>query len=116
MCYFSLTVFLWSVILGLPLKQEQYDFLYAALEAAYPIQNGEVKKPAEPTEDTVQVINESTALISPSTDAAPKEESPKESTDPPPPEEGATEAEASSEPEKTPSENTTNGPTATIEV
>ncbi|KAM9460771.1 receptor-type tyrosine-protein phosphatase C [Clarias gariepinus] len=102
--------------LGVINSVDQYDFLYGALEAAYPIQNGEVKKPAEPTEDTVQVINESTALISPSTDAAPKEESPKESTDPPPPEEGATEAEASSEPEKTPSENTTNGPTATIEV
>ncbi|XP_053368952.1 receptor-type tyrosine-protein phosphatase C [Clarias gariepinus] len=102
--------------LGVINSVDQYDFLYGALEAAYPIQNGEVKKPAEPTEDTVQVINESTALISPSTDAASKEESPKESTDPPPPEEGATEAEASSEPEKTPSENTTNGPTATIEV
>ncbi|XP_060797764.1 receptor-type tyrosine-protein phosphatase C isoform X4 [Neoarius graeffei] len=92
---------------------EQYEFLYAALEAAFPVQNGEVKKPSEAPADSVQVVNESTALISPNTDAAAKE-STKEGSDSASPEEGAT--EASSEPEKGLSESTTNGPTVTVEV
>lgn len=95
------------------LKQEQYEFLYSALEAAYPVQNGEVKKASEAPVDSVQVVDESTALISPSTEAVTKESS-SEGTEPAPPEEGAT--EASSEPEKNPSESTANGPTATVEV
>lgn len=77
------------------------------------MQNGEVKKPSEAPADSVQVVNESTALISPNTDAAAKE-STKEGSDSASPEEGAT--EASSEPEKGLSESTTNGPTVTVEV
>ncbi|NP_001186992.1 receptor-type tyrosine-protein phosphatase C precursor [Ictalurus punctatus] len=119
--------------LGMINTLEQYEFLYAALEAAYPVQNGEVKKPSEAPADSVQIINESTALIptNPSTDAEhqestkekpseestkekPSEESTKEGTDSTSPEEGVT--ESSSEPEKALSENTTNGPTATVEV
>lgn len=95
------------------LKQEQYNFLYAALEVAYPVQNGEVKKPSEAPADTVQVINESTALISPKTGTA-TEESTKEGTGSVSPEEGAT--EANTEPEKSLSESTPNGPTATAEA
>ncbi|XP_059399381.1 receptor-type tyrosine-protein phosphatase C [Carassius carassius] len=40
---------------------EQYQFLYAALEGAFPVQNGAVKTP--PAKDTAQVINETTALL-----------------------------------------------------
>ncbi|KAI5610225.1 receptor-type tyrosine-protein phosphatase C isoform X1 [Silurus asotus] len=99
--------------LGMINTLEQYEFLYTALEGAYPMQNGEVKKPSEAPADSVQVVNESTALITPSTDAVTTESAP-ESTDPAPPEEGATEAKP--EPEKTVSESTTNGPTTTVEV
>ncbi|XP_060732492.1 receptor-type tyrosine-protein phosphatase C isoform X7 [Tachysurus vachellii] len=99
--------------MGMLTTFEQYNFLYAALEVAYPVQNGEVKKPSEAPADTVQVINESTALISPSTGTA-TEESTKEGTGSVPPEEGAT--EASTEPEKSLSESTPNGPTATAEA
>ncbi|KAF7703629.1 hypothetical protein HF521_022636 [Silurus meridionalis] len=99
--------------LGMINTVEQYEFLYTALEAAYPMQNGEVKKPSEAPADSVQVVNESTALITPSTDAV-TTESAQESTDPAPPEEGTTEAKT--EPEKAVSESTTNGPTTTVEV
>ncbi|KAB5559426.1 hypothetical protein PHYPO_G00028890 [Pangasianodon hypophthalmus] len=99
--------------LGMINTSEQYEFLYAALEVAYPVQNGEVKKPSEAPNDSVQVINESTALIDPSTDAA-TTKSASEDTVSASPEEGAT--EASSEPEKGLSESATNGPTATVEV
>ncbi|MCI4383758.1 hypothetical protein PGIGA_G00030160 [Pangasianodon gigas] len=99
--------------LGMINTSEQYEFLYAALEVAYPVQNGEVKKPSEAPTDSVQVINESTALIDPSTDAA-TTKSTSEDTVSASPEEGAT--EASSEPEKGLSESATNGPTATVEV
>ncbi|XP_052395198.1 receptor-type tyrosine-protein phosphatase C isoform X6 [Carassius gibelio] len=40
---------------------EQYQFLYAALEGAFPVQNGAVKTPS--AKDTAQVINETTALL-----------------------------------------------------
>ncbi|XP_043079358.1 LOW QUALITY PROTEIN: receptor-type tyrosine-protein phosphatase C [Puntigrus tetrazona] len=40
---------------------EQYQFIYAALEGAFPVQNGAVKSP--PANDTAQVINETTALL-----------------------------------------------------
>ncbi|KAK3561389.1 hypothetical protein QTP86_000586 [Hemibagrus guttatus] len=94
---------------------EQYKFLYAALEAAYPVQNGEVKKPGEAPADTVQVINESTALITPSTGSATEESmASKEGTNSVSPEEGAT--EASKEPEKVLNESTPNGPTASTEA
>lgn len=77
------------------------------------MQNGEVKKAGEAPADSVQVVNESTALISPSTEVAAKE-STNEGTDSVPPEEGAT--EPSSEPEKGLSESTSNGPVATAEA
>lgn len=73
-----------------------------------------MKKVSAAPADSVQVIDESTALISPSTDAATKESTETKGTDSAPPEEGA--PEASSEPEKSPSESTTNGPTAAVEV
>lgn len=103
-----------SIYTNSPLKQEQYEFLYAALEAAYPVQNGEVKKASVAHADSVQVIDESTALINPSTHAAPKQSTETDGTDSSPPKEGA--PEASGEPENSPSESTSNGPTVTVEV
>uniref|UniRef100_A0A8C2IIM6 Receptor-type tyrosine-protein phosphatase C n=1 Tax=Cyprinus carpio TaxID=7962 RepID=A0A8C2IIM6_CYPCA len=47
---------------GIVETTEQYQFLYAALEGAFPVQNGAVKTP--PANDTAQVINETTALLS----------------------------------------------------
>ncbi|XP_051980081.1 receptor-type tyrosine-protein phosphatase C-like isoform X6 [Xyrauchen texanus] len=41
---------------------EQYQFLYTALEGAFPVQNGGMKTPA--ANDGVQIINETTALLS----------------------------------------------------
>uniref|UniRef100_W5LE63 protein-tyrosine-phosphatase n=1 Tax=Astyanax mexicanus TaxID=7994 RepID=W5LE63_ASTMX len=52
---------------GMITSPEQYQFLYAALEAAFPVQNGEVKKETA-SPDTVQIINEETALISAATE------------------------------------------------
>uniref|UniRef100_A0A671PKR4 Receptor-type tyrosine-protein phosphatase C n=1 Tax=Sinocyclocheilus anshuiensis TaxID=1608454 RepID=A0A671PKR4_9TELE len=40
---------------------EQYQFLYSALEAAFPVQNGAVK--TTPAKDSAQVISETTALL-----------------------------------------------------
>lgn len=77
------------------------------------MQNGEVKKVSEAPADSVQVINESTALITLSADAATKESADK-GTDSASPEVEA--AEADSEPEKSPSESTSNGQTLTVEV
>ncbi|TSW35257.1 Receptor-type tyrosine-protein phosphatase C [Bagarius yarrelli] len=91
----------------------QYEFLYDALEAAYPLQNGELKKPSGAPADLIQLINESTALISPSTDTG-TEERTKETTDSIHPEDGAT--EANHEPEKPLGEKTSNGPTSVLEV
>ncbi|XP_051549220.1 receptor-type tyrosine-protein phosphatase C-like isoform X8 [Myxocyprinus asiaticus] len=41
---------------------EQYQFLYTALEGAFPVQNGGIKTPA--SNDKVQIVNETTALLS----------------------------------------------------
>uniref|UniRef100_A0A4W4F347 protein-tyrosine-phosphatase n=1 Tax=Electrophorus electricus TaxID=8005 RepID=A0A4W4F347_ELEEL len=70
---------------------EQYQFLYEALQAAFPVQNGEVKKAAASPDS-----NPNAATASPS------------------PQEGT--CESSCVPEKAPSETTTNGPTVTVEV
>lgn len=77
------------------------------------MQNGEVKKASEAPADSVQVINESTALITLGADAAAKESADK-GPDSASPEEGA--AEADSEPQKSPSERTSNGQTLTVDI
>ncbi|XP_051978116.1 LOW QUALITY PROTEIN: receptor-type tyrosine-protein phosphatase C [Xyrauchen texanus] len=41
---------------------EQYQFLYTALEGAFPVQNGSTKTPA--STNSVQIVNETTALLS----------------------------------------------------
>ncbi len=107
-------------------SQEQYQFLYTALEGAFPLQNGTVKTP--PANDTTQVINETTALLdepngtsaadqkeaeeskaterSDKPDSGSKQEAKESSTAVAPPAEG----------EKPSTEATTNGPAATAEV
>ncbi|KAI4894194.1 hypothetical protein NFI96_025616 [Prochilodus magdalenae] len=108
---------------GMITSLEQYQFLYAALEVAFPVQNGEVKKNAA-SPDTVQVINEETALISATSEDQEGADSSQQAE-----QQAATEAskateaseankasEASEQPEKASSESTTNGPTVTVEV
>nr|XP_055073127.1 receptor-type tyrosine-protein phosphatase C [Misgurnus anguillicaudatus] len=123
---------------------EQYQFLYTALEGAFPVQNGGIKSQAS---DSIQIINETTALLSEqasSTNTDQKEEEekkeetskPKESeeqkdTDAPAPPADApaadatatATAESSTSPsppegdnEKPSTEGTTNGPTVTVDV
>lgn len=41
--------------------QEQYQFLYDALESAFPVQNGEVKAVKSSAADLVQLVNETKA-------------------------------------------------------
>ncbi|KAL7866748.1 hypothetical protein AOLI_G00145620 [Acnodon oligacanthus] len=105
---------------------EQYQFLYAALEVAFPVQNGEVKKSAA-TPDTVQVINEQTSLISATSEDQEGTESSQqveqkadaEATEAAKPAEPAMPTETavtSEQTEKVPSESTTNGPTVSVEV
>ncbi|XP_037400953.1 receptor-type tyrosine-protein phosphatase C isoform X8 [Pygocentrus nattereri] len=117
---------------GMITSLEQYQFLYAALEVAFPVQNGEVKKSAT-TPDTVQVINEQTALMSATTedqevaessqqveqkaDAEPTEAAkPTEPTEPMKPAETTMTSESSEQTEKAPSESPTNGPAVSVEV
>lgn len=123
---------------------EQYQFLYTALEGAFPVQNGGIKSQAS---DSIQIINETTALLSEqasSTNTDQKEEEekkeetskPKESEEqkdtdaPAPPADAAAAdatatatAESSTSPsppegdnEKPSTEGTTNGPTVTVDV
>ncbi|KAL7854504.1 hypothetical protein SRHO_G00166940 [Serrasalmus rhombeus] len=117
---------------GMITSLEQYQFLYAALEVAFPVQNGEVKKSAT-TPDTMQVINEQTALMSATTedqevaessqqveqkaDAEPTEAAkPTEPTEPMKPAETTMTSESSEQTEKAPSESPTNGPAVSVEV
>uniref|UniRef100_A0A8C1ZUE5 Receptor-type tyrosine-protein phosphatase C n=1 Tax=Cyprinus carpio TaxID=7962 RepID=A0A8C1ZUE5_CYPCA len=128
---------------GIVETTEQYQFLYAALEGAFPVQNGAVKTP--PANDTAQVINETTALLSEpnstsgadqkeaeeSKAAVSSEQEAKESSEQEAKESSEQEAKQSSdqeakesstaeappaEGEKPSTEGTTNGPAATVEL
>lgn len=120
---------------------EQYQFLYTALEGAFPVQNGDIKSQAS---DSIQIINETTALLSEqasSTNTDQKEEEKKEETSKPkeseeqkdtdapapPADAPAADATATEESSTSPSppegdnekpstEGTTNGPTVTVDV
>lgn len=50
-----------STQICLCLLQEQYQFLYSALESVFPIQNGEVKAAKGSEADSVQIVNETKA-------------------------------------------------------
>lgn len=124
---------------------EQYQFLYTALEGAFPVQNGGIKSQGS---DSIQIINETTALLSEqasntNTDqkeekeeetSKPKESSEQKDTDAPadapaappadaPAADATAKEESSTSPsppegdnEKPSTEGTTNGPTVTVEV
>lgn len=113
--------------------QEQYQFLYTAIEGAFPVQNGTVKTPT--AKDAAQIVNETTALLTEpnrkdgAEQKAAEEESKapdskaEESKAPDSSEQQASEsstaaaspAEGDSE-KPTTTEGTTNGPAATVEV
>uniref|UniRef100_A0A673IQG7 Receptor-type tyrosine-protein phosphatase C n=1 Tax=Sinocyclocheilus rhinocerous TaxID=307959 RepID=A0A673IQG7_9TELE len=100
---------------------EQYQFLYSALEAAFPVQNGAVK--TTPAKDNAQVISETTALLTEpnSTSGADQKEAEKstaaESSEQEAKESSTAEAPpAEGDGEKTTTEGTPNGPAATVEV
>lgn len=113
--------------------QEQYQFLYTAIEGAFPVQNGSVKTPT--ANDTAQIINETTALLAEPNSTtgaeqkkaeeeskAPDNKTPDDKT-PDSSEQQASEsstaaaspAEGDSE-KTTTTEGTTNGPAATVDV
>ncbi|KAK7126948.1 hypothetical protein R3I94_018204 [Phoxinus phoxinus] len=103
---------------------EQYQFLYTAIEGAFPVQNGSVKTPTG--NDTAQIVNETTALLvepNSTTGAEQKKAEEEESKAPDSSEQQASEsstaaaspAEGDSE-KTTTTEDNTNGPAATTEV
>lgn len=114
--------------------QEQYQFLYTAIEGAFPVQNGTVKTPT--ANDTAQIVNETTALLTEPNSkdgaeqkaaAAEEESKAPESKAPESSEQQASESStaaatpAEGDSEKTTTtegttEGTTNGPAATVEV
>ncbi|XP_067272158.1 receptor-type tyrosine-protein phosphatase C isoform X3 [Pseudorasbora parva] len=97
---------------------EQYQFLYTALESAFPVQNGAVKTP--PANDSVQVISETTALLTePNSTTGADQKVAEDSKATESSEQGATENSSTAAPspaegdgEKTSTEGTTNGPAA----
>uniref|UniRef100_A0A673LUG5 Receptor-type tyrosine-protein phosphatase C n=1 Tax=Sinocyclocheilus rhinocerous TaxID=307959 RepID=A0A673LUG5_9TELE len=95
---------------------EQYQFLYTALEGAFPVQNGAVKTP--PANDTTQVINETTALLDEPNSTSGADQ--KEAEESKAAESSEQEAKESSTAEAPPAEgekpSTTNGPAATVEL
>lgn len=106
----------------------QYRFLYDAVEAVFPVQNGEVKPVQAPAADSVQIVNETKAAeqkdggkteapaSTTSNDQQPAaENTPLVSSGDK--EQKTEEAEKESTPtEKTPLDDTSNGPTVTLEV
>ncbi|ROL40752.1 Receptor-type tyrosine-protein phosphatase C [Anabarilius grahami] len=101
---------------------EQYQFLYTAIEGAFPVQNGAIKTPT--ATDSAQVINETTALLTEAnstTGADQKEAEDSKATESS--EQEATEnstaapSPAEGDGEKTTTEGPNNGPAATtVEV
>ncbi|KAM9358392.1 receptor-type tyrosine-protein phosphatase C [Symphorus nematophorus] len=59
---------------------EQYQFLYDALEGAFPVQNGDVKAVQAAAADSMQVVNETKAAEQPAEEKAEKAEQPASTT------------------------------------
>ncbi|XP_048019613.1 receptor-type tyrosine-protein phosphatase C isoform X4 [Megalobrama amblycephala] len=106
---------------------EQYQFLYTAIEGAFPVQNGAIKTPT--ATDSAQVINETTALLTKANsttgadqkeaeDSKATESSEQEATENSAATENSTAAPSPAEGdgEKTTTEGPTNGPAATTTV
>lgn len=106
--------------------QEQYQFLYKALEGAFPVQNGEVKQVKSAAVASVEIVNETKAGEAEKQPEEKKAEEPASTTS------SNQQAEAESTPlvaesekekkeeepakESTPQEESSNGPTVTVEV
>ncbi|XP_074524941.1 receptor-type tyrosine-protein phosphatase C isoform X2 [Halichoeres trimaculatus] len=115
---------------GMLTSLEQYQFLYDALEGVFPVQNGDVKAAQSSAADSVQIVNETKAAAA--TAAEQPAEKPEQTASTtsnsqqgaaesaPPVADGGKEEkkeEATKVPtETTPLEDTSNGPTVTVEV
>ncbi|XP_051766763.1 receptor-type tyrosine-protein phosphatase C [Ctenopharyngodon idella] len=107
---------------GMVETYEQYQFLYTALEGAFPVQNGAIKTPT--ATDSAQVINETTALLTEanSTTGADQKKAEDSKATESSEQEAAENSAAAPSPaegdgEKTTTEGTTNGPAVTtVEV
>ncbi|XP_078141955.1 receptor-type tyrosine-protein phosphatase C [Centroberyx gerrardi] len=110
---------------GMIAGPEQYQFLYDALEGAFPVQNGEVKaaSAAAVAEDSIDIVNESHAAEQaeekqaeqPASTTAAHQQGAAEST--PLVADGGNEDKVSGSPtENTPLEGTSNGPSVSLEV
>ncbi|KAF7666166.1 hypothetical protein LDENG_00116350 [Lucifuga dentata] len=117
---------------GMITSQEQYQFLYDALEEAFPVQNGEVKAVPVSAADSIQIVNEAQAAAAAEQPAEEQAEHPASTTSQT--QQGAAEnapqvtdggaedkpeepeKDSSSPTEKTPLGDSSNGPTVTVEV
>ncbi|XP_027883759.1 receptor-type tyrosine-protein phosphatase C isoform X2 [Xiphophorus couchianus] len=111
---------------GMITSLEQYQFLYKALEGAFPVQNGEVKQVKSAAVASVEIVNETKAAEAEKQPEEKKAEEPASTTS------SNQQAEAESTPlvaesekekkeeepakESTPQEESSNGPTVTVEV
>ncbi|XP_035767456.1 receptor-type tyrosine-protein phosphatase C-like [Neolamprologus brichardi] len=108
--------------------EEQYQFIYDAVEAAFPVQNGEVKPVQASAADSVQIVNETKAAEQkdegkaeePASTTSNEQQAAAESTPLVPDgdkEEKKEEAEKEAPPtETTPLDDTSDGPAVTVEV
>ncbi|XP_023195316.1 receptor-type tyrosine-protein phosphatase C isoform X2 [Xiphophorus maculatus] len=113
---------------GMITSLEQYQFLYKALEGAFPVQNGEVKQVKSAAVASVEIVNETKAGEA----EAEKQPEEKKAEEPDSTTSSNQQAEAESTPlvaesekekkeeepakESTPQEESSNGPTVTVEV
>ncbi|XP_030640186.1 receptor-type tyrosine-protein phosphatase C [Chanos chanos] len=126
---------------GMLTTYEEYEFLYQAIEAVFPVQNGDAKLPTASAQDTVQIVSEvskeatestasNTNAVQQEEPAATSETGEKEDSENSTPAAEEKKADADSDAAKTSesaegssenktpgsSENTTNGPTVTVEI
>uniref|UniRef100_UPI0037E86D49 receptor-type tyrosine-protein phosphatase C n=1 Tax=Semicossyphus pulcher TaxID=241346 RepID=UPI0037E86D49 len=99
---------------GMLSSLEQYQFLYDALEGVFPVQNGDVKAAQASANDSVQIVSETKAAAEqPASTTSNGQEGAAESS--PLVADGEKE-DKKEETETTPMEDTSNGPTVTVEV
>ncbi|XP_043986456.1 receptor-type tyrosine-protein phosphatase C isoform X3 [Gambusia affinis] len=119
---------------GMITSLEQYQYLYKALEGAFPVQNGEVKQVKSPTVTSVEIVNETkaggeeaekkpeekkaeeSASTTSSNQQAEAESTPLVAESEKEKKEEEPAKESSAPKESTPQEETSNGPTVTVEV
>ncbi|XP_013862777.1 receptor-type tyrosine-protein phosphatase C, partial [Austrofundulus limnaeus] len=110
---------------GIISSLEQYQFLYNALEGAFPVQNGEVKPVKAAAAECLQIVNETKAAVQPaekdacttgSDQQAAAESAPLVSQDEKETKTEEPSKESSPPTETTPLEETSNGPTVSVEV